>query len=253
MEGMLIPERPGQRFLTENAAYEALRSQQLGLGFLLSKGRTNGRSKHGFNLRVDVRCQCSGTYRMFKNKKGQYNTKSKKTDCPFSVRIRWNRFIGRFEYETISLDHNHDPINEPIDSSRHRRVTQELFGIQRLKTLVEYHSKGLSITAREIAIQITAAYPEVKILDKDVYHFQRQLRLDKSSSSTPIQPQQAQQTHPRTAVAAKTDAQKKEPTAAELQKQIDELKATVVALQKQLPLPLLPSQGAILLGGIQHS
>lgn len=236
---MLVPERPGQQFLTEDAAYEAIRLQQLGLGFLLSKGRTNGRSKHGFNLRVDVRCQCSGTYRMLKDKKGRYVTRSKKTDCPFSVRIRWNRFSGRFECETISLDHNHDPISELTEASRHRRETQERFGIQRLKTLVEYHSKGWSITAREIANQITATYPEVKILDKDVYHYQRQLRLEKGSSSASTQPQQAQQTHPSKAVAARTNARKKEPTVEGLQKQIDELKAIVAALQQQLPPPPL--------------
>ncbi|CAK7270966.1 hypothetical protein SEPCBS57363_004372 [Sporothrix epigloea] len=224
-------------FLTDDAAYEAIGAQQLQLGFLTSKGRTSGRSKYGFNICVDVRCQNSGTYKASSNNKGRYKSSTKKTDCPFLVKIRWNSSIARYETHTLSEIHNHAPIQEPLGQARLRRLTQERFGAARLRILVKDLSKNSSMTAREIARQITSEYPQVKMNDEDVYHIRHKLRLENRGPHASTQPPESRRNVP---VADGTKPKKKRPTLRDLQQKIDHLEAAFAALQQQLPLPLPP-------------
>ena len=178
------PEEP---FRTEEAAYEAIRIQQFQLGFVTSKARTSGRDRHGFNTYVEVRCQSSGTYKPVPNVKGRYKTSTKKTDCPFFTKIRFNRSGNCYQCEIISDNHNHDPIDDLIGASRHRRYTQEKFGVRKLKDLVKERSKSSSTTAREVARLISAEHPEVEIIDEDVHLIRREIRLQEYGPYTATQ------------------------------------------------------------------
>ena len=63
---------PKLYYRTEDTAFEAIRSVQLCIGHVAVKIRSHGRGKHGFDTHIDVRCQNSGKYRPYINKKGLY-------------------------------------------------------------------------------------------------------------------------------------------------------------------------------------
>ena len=65
---------PELYFRTADAAFEAICSVQLCIGHVALKTRLHGRGKHGFDTHIDVRCQSSGKYRPYINKKGLYKT-----------------------------------------------------------------------------------------------------------------------------------------------------------------------------------
>ena len=60
---------PELYFRTADAAFEAICSVQLCMHW---PRFSHGRGKHGFDIHIDVRCQSSGEYRPYINKKGLY-------------------------------------------------------------------------------------------------------------------------------------------------------------------------------------
>ena len=176
-------------FLSEDDAYNAIYCQQSLLGFVTMKSNTYGRSKYGFNTHITVRCQNSGKYKERRKKEGkqQRRTSTRKTGCLFEAKIRWIGAVQRYQYNIVSAEHNHDPISELLSSSRHRRHTQEQFGLERLLSLVRGRSQASCATARDIASGLVAEYPGLKIIDEDIYRIRHQLRQEKYGLCTSTQ------------------------------------------------------------------
>ncbi|KAK5996124.1 PKS-NRPS hybrid synthetase cheA-like protein [Cladobotryum mycophilum] len=177
----------GGMYRTDDEAYDALAQAQNTLGYPLSKKRSKANPKTGVKNRIDVRCHKSGTYRPWKHNANQYQTSSRKSDCPFYVIIRFDKNTTGFFLEVVSEEHNHDPVENPLDSCRSRRQSQMHFGIPRLEKLVESRSRIPGLTAKDIAEQIVNEYPEVSISRHDVLCMQNKIRRSRTGAFATIQ------------------------------------------------------------------
>ncbi|KOS21947.1 Protein FAR-RED ELONGATED HYPOCOTYL 3 [Escovopsis weberi] len=174
-------------YRTDDEAYDAIAQAQNALGFPLSKKRSKANPKTGIKNRIDVRCHKSGTYRPWKHNSNQYQTSSRKSNCPFYVIIRFDKNTGGFFFEVVSEEHNHEPVENPLDSCRSRRQSQVHFGLLRLEKLVEARSRIPGLTSKDIAEQIVSEHPNLAVSRHDVLCMQNKLRRSRTGAFGTVQ------------------------------------------------------------------
>lgn len=176
-----------QTFATFEEAFSTLQQAQATLGFAISIAAKHKSRKSGAWQRTYYQCDRSGSYRLWAGKSGIYTTSSKKVKCPFKACVSLNQATQSYVLRYLHDTHNHDPIQEPLGSSRLRLLSQREFGFERLQTIVENRCRTGQLTAKEIARQIRCEYPEVQITDSDVYFHKRQLRIGQYGAASSTQ------------------------------------------------------------------
>lgn len=101
--------------------------------------------------------------------------------------VQFDGFTRVYRVRVDCDDHNHEPLDHLIGSSRIRLTTHRNFGINQLERLIEQRSQIPGLTAREIANQLCIDYPDLLVTENDIYYHQRRLREGRYGVGTSTQ------------------------------------------------------------------
>lgn len=128
------------------------------------------KNREGIINRVVIVCHCAGV------SEGKITAK---TGCPWKVTIRHTKERGCHFLDPDNLEHNHDPSEHALGSSKLRLLIQRQFGPSEIRNLVEERSKNVKNTSREIASQLQAEHEGLMITATEVRRIQLHLRETK--------------------------------------------------------------------------
>ncbi|KEY66427.1 hypothetical protein S7711_11014 [Stachybotrys chartarum IBT 7711] len=146
----------GQLYSTHKEADTALRDDQYDLGYMVAVKTSKKDAKTGVVA-----------YTL---------TTSKKSQCPFTVSIRYYKKEQGFRIRITSPSHNHPAIDDHVNSARHRHHSRRKHGFEATVKLVEEYLQLGTLTAKEIASRIHEEQPSLHIAESDVWHIAKTLR-----------------------------------------------------------------------------
>ncbi|KFA66176.1 hypothetical protein S40285_10102 [Stachybotrys chlorohalonatus IBT 40285] len=165
----------GQLYSTHKEADTALRDYQYDLGYMVAVKTSKKDPKSGVVAYTYYECQFGGTHRQRHRPRSRLTT-SKKSQCPFTVSIRFYMKEQGFRISITSPSHNHPAIDDHVTLASHRHHSRRKHGVEATVKLVEEYVRLGTLTAKEIASQIHEEHPSLHIAKSDVWHIAKTLR-----------------------------------------------------------------------------
>ncbi|KAJ4188544.1 hypothetical protein NW759_016824 [Fusarium solani] len=167
------PPSPTESFATWEEAFEYVQSHAKRHHYAMVKKRS-ANYKNGVPRRHDFQCACSGTH--VERSSGLRYTVSRKTDCPFKLKIvQLGEFEGRWFIDIMYSEHNHMS-DHPSAFPEHRNITEDEREEIRLQT------DETNFTARAILLSLRAKNPETLITEQDICNVQASFREEELGS-----------------------------------------------------------------------
>ncbi|KPM44427.1 hypothetical protein AK830_g2121 [Neonectria ditissima] len=164
-------------FVSQEVAFEVIQEWARGQGYAVVRSKPSNYS-NGIPRRMDVVCACGGLpYN--KNSLGIRKSSSRKTNCPFKLKLVQRRNLGDMWYMTLMCGtHNHDP-SRPSAFPEHRRLTQ------RHIREIEAQTRDTGASARAIREALEADEPDLFVTERDVWNVQQRLQQKEKAGPEP--------------------------------------------------------------------
>lgn len=167
----LQPPPVDKVFTTADEAFKFLQDHARGEGYALVRTRPSS-YQNNVPRRYDISC-VYGNGRYQPRAAGIRKSKTKRTGCPFKMKVVQRKDSGdRWVPGIISSDHNHDP-NLAINFPEHRRAALTDTQRNNIEVLLE----NTNLTAKAINEIMKKQYPDLLLTEKDIWNIrQKSLR-----------------------------------------------------------------------------
>lgn len=176
----LLPPEDGTRFDDAETAKAALRDHATSQGYEVIALRSLN-YVDGVPMRHDLVCGCSNTSKRASTSKGLRRASSKKTGCPFRLKLLYRKAVGAWVVDVVCGTHNHQPrelCGLPDARLYHRQ--QHLEQIDQLRRMPQ-------MTARGIKDALKRRDPDCPLTYKDVENIVQTMRRGDLGDHTAIQ------------------------------------------------------------------
>ncbi|KAM0460071.1 hypothetical protein ACHAPV_000323 [Trichoderma viride] len=163
----LQPPPTDKLFASADEAFQSLQDHARGEGYAIVKKRPSS-YENNLPRRYDIACVCgNGEYKS--QAAGLRKSKTKRTGCPFKMKIVQRKDTGdQWVPGIMCPDHNHAPnlaVNFPI----HRRAALTEEQRHNIEVLLE----KTKLSARAIIELMKKQYPEILLTEKDVWNIRQ--------------------------------------------------------------------------------
>jgi hypothetical protein len=167
----LLPPEDGTRFDDAETAKAALRDHATSQGYEVITLRSLN-YVDGVPMRHDLVCGCSNTSKRASTSKGLRRASSKKTGCPFRLKLLYRKAVGAWVVDVVCGTHNHQPRDLcGLPDARLYYRHQHLEQIDELR-------RNPQMTARGIKDALKRRDPDCPLTYKDVKNIIQSMRRE---------------------------------------------------------------------------
>lgn len=176
----LLPPEAGARYDDAETAKSALREHGTAQGYEIIALRSLN-YVDGVAMRHDLVCGCSITSKRASTSKGLRRASSKKTGCPFKLKLLYRKSVGAWVVEVVCGTHNHQPHElRGLPDARLYHRQQHLEQIDELRRMPQ-------MTARGIKDALKRKDPDCPLTYKDVENIVQTMRREDLGDHTASQ------------------------------------------------------------------